>query len=131
MHEYFGHEKLKVYQEALAFINWVEKNTNQIPKTLAAKKHLDEASTSIALNIAEGNGKYTNKDKCKYFDISKGSTAECAGCLDILNAKGFKLNIDEGKRILRSIYSMLIGLNKSTSKNRIYEDITEYKSEKK
>jgi four helix bundle protein len=130
MHRHFGHEKLKVYQEALRFINWVEANTNHIAKTLAAKKHLDEASTSIVLNIAEGNGKYTNKDKCKYFDIAKGSTAECAGCLDILNAKGFKLDLDEGKNILRSIYSMLIGLNKSTSENRIYEDITEYKSEK-
>ena len=64
MNEFFGHEKLRVYQEALKFIEWVEKNTKKVPKTIAAKKHLDEASTSIVLNIAEGNGRYSNKDKC-------------------------------------------------------------------
>ena len=122
----FGHEKLKVYQEALSFIKWVEENTKDIPKTITSKKHLDEASTSIVLNIAEGNGRYTEKDKCRFFDISKGSILECAGCLDILKAKGFELNEEIGKRILRSIYSMLIGLIKSTSKNRIYEDLEVY-----
>ncbi|MFC2082289.1 four helix bundle protein [Bacteroidota bacterium] len=34
---------------------------------------MDRASDSIALNIAEGTGKYTSKDKAKYYDISRGS----------------------------------------------------------
>lgn len=32
------------------------------------KDQLDRASTSIPLNIAEGNGKYTPKDRCRFFD---------------------------------------------------------------
>ena len=130
MNLYFGHEKLIVYQEALKFIKWVEENSNHIPKSFAAKKHLDEASTSIVLNIAEGNGRYTNKDKCRFFDISKGSILECAGCLDILKAKKFELDEKSGKRILRNIYSMLIGLIKSTSEFRVYEDLIEYNNDK-
>ncbi len=122
----FGHEKLKVYKEALCFIKWVTINTNEIPKSIAAKKHLDESSTSILLNIAEGNGRYTNKDKCRFFDISKGSTLESAACIDILKIKGFELDEKEGKIILRNIYSMLIGLIKANSKNRLYEESTNY-----
>ena len=129
MKEYFGHEKLRVYKEALKFIEWVEEKTKEIPKTIAAKKHLDEASNSIILNIAEGNGRYTNKDKCRFFDISKGSILECAGCIDVLKAKGFDLDDKSGKIILKNVFSMLIGLIKSTSENRVYEDSAEYNSE--
>ena len=126
MDEYFGHEKLRVYKEALNFIEWIEKNTKEVPKTIAGKKHLDEASASIVLNIAEGNGRYTNKDKCKFFDISKGSTLECAGCIDLLKAKGFELDKNSGKTMLRNIFSILIGLIKSTSANRVYDESAEY-----
>ena len=126
MDEYFGHEKLRVYKEALKFIEWIENNTKEVPKTIAAKKHLDDASASIVLNIAEGNGRYTNKDKCKFFDISKGSTLECAGCIDLLKAKGFDLDESSGKAILKNIFSILIGLIKSTSANRVYEESAEY-----
>jgi four helix bundle protein len=44
-------------------------------------------STSIPLNIAEGNGKYAPKDRCRFFDIAHGSALECAAGLDILVAK--------------------------------------------
>jgi four helix bundle protein len=48
---------------------------------------IDRASTSIPLNIAEGNGKYTSMDRCHFFDNARGSTLECAACLDLLVAK--------------------------------------------
>ena len=51
------------------------------------KDQLDRASTSIPLNIAEGNGKYAPKDRCRFFDIAHGSALECAAGLDILVAK--------------------------------------------
>jgi four helix bundle protein len=31
-----------------------------------------EASTSIPLNIAEGNGKFTGADRCRFFDNARG-----------------------------------------------------------
>ena len=86
------------------------------------KDQLDRASTSIALNIAEGNGKYMPKDRCRFFDIAHGSTLECAAGLDILVAKA-KLTPDQirpGKERLQRIVRMLIGLIKRNS-TREYE----------
>jgi four helix bundle protein len=86
------------------------------------KDQLDRASTSIALNIAEANGKYAPKDRCRFFDIAHGSALECAAGLDILVAKA-KLAQDQvrpGKEILQRIVRMLMGLIKRNS-TRDYE----------
>src|SRR6266571_3398803 len=40
---------------------------------------LDRASTSVSLNIAEGNGKFTSPDRCRFFDNARGSALESAG----------------------------------------------------
>src|SRR5947207_6782236 len=42
------------------------------------------ASTSIPLNIAEGNGKFSAKDRARFFEMARGSALECAACLDVL-----------------------------------------------
>ena len=82
---FFDHEKLNVYQNSLDFIVWSNSLIKEIKNNTS--DHLERASDSIVLNIAEGNGKYTPRDRCKYFDISRGSALESAGCLDILFAK--------------------------------------------
>ena len=87
MKDYFDHEKLKVYQESIRLITWIDDNLNEMPKGLAVRGQLDRASTSIPLNIAEGNGKYTGPDRCRFFDTARGSALECAACLDVLVAK--------------------------------------------
>lgn len=123
---YFDHEKLKVYQLALKFNELAYNVCRRIPKS-DIRDQLDRASNSIVLNIAEGNGKYSKKDRCRYFDISMGSTLESAACLDILFVK--KIITEEeryrGKEILNDIVAMLIGLIKSNS-DRVYEDGFEY-----
>ncbi len=80
----FDHEKLSVYQEAIKFVAWADDLLEMIPKNLAVHSQLDRAATSIPLNIAEGNGKYTAPDRCRFFDIARGSAPECAACLDVL-----------------------------------------------
>jgi hypothetical protein len=42
------------------------------------------ASQSIPLNIAEGNGKTTDADRRRYFEIARGSALECAAIQDVL-----------------------------------------------
>ncbi len=122
----FDHEKLNVYQESIRFACWADELLHDIPKTLAVHNQLDRASTSIPLNIAEGNGKYTEADRCRFFDIARGSALECAACLDVLVAKNRIKQVDAGKMILARIVSMLVGLIRHTSAHRVYEHQADY-----
>ena len=111
---WFDHEKLKVYRASVEFAAWLSSLLERAPKPGGVKDQLDRASTSIPLNIAEGNGKYTIKDRCRFFDIARGSALECAAGLDVLVAKGILVEeqIEVGKDQLQQIVRMLIGLMK-------------------
>jgi four helix bundle protein len=114
---WFDHEKLEVYREAISFVAWVSTLLDTTGRVGDVKDQLDRASTSIPLNIAEGNGKFNPKDRCRFFDIAHGSALECAAGLDVLVAKR-KLAEDDirpGKEILRRIVRMLLGLIKRHS----------------
>ncbi len=112
MKAYFDHEKLDVYQEAIAFCGWVGEFLAVISAKAAAKDQLDRASTSIPLNIAEGNGKFSPRDRARFLEMARGSALECAACLDVLLVR--KLASEEqvvlSKERLARIVQMLIGL---------------------
>jgi four helix bundle protein len=114
---WFDHERLEVYQEAIALIAWLSAALDLAVRIGDVKDQLDRASTSIPLNIAEGNGKYALKDRCRFFDIAHGSALECAAGLDVLVAKA-KLTPEQirpGKERLQKIVRMLMGLIKRNS----------------
>ncbi len=129
MNVVFDHEKLAVYQESIRFVTWADGLLETIPKSLAVYDQLDRASTSIPLNIAEGNGKYTAPDRCRLFDIARGSALECAACLDVLVAKKKEVQAEQGKEMLARIVSMLVGLIRSTSSDRVHEEGAVYETE--
>ncbi len=120
----FDHEKLQVYQRALDFVEFAASVLEELAKRVAAHDQLERASTSIPLNIAEGNGKFTPADRCRFFDIARGSALECAAVLDVLCRKALitEQKADEGKQLLREIVSMLVGLICSNSTDRVYEE---------
>jgi four helix bundle protein len=127
MQVHFDHEKLRVYRDAIELVEWVTEFQRTLPKKSVADQ-LDRASTSVALNIAEGNGKFTPADRYRYFDNARGSALECAACLDVCVAKRL-VNADAiipGKQRLQAIVSMLVGLIRSNS-DRVYESrVVEY-----
>ena len=49
------------------------------------KEQLQRASSSIALNLAEGRGKATRKDQIRFFHIALGSLRESQGILILGN----------------------------------------------
>lgn len=130
MKTFFDHEKLKVYQEALRFYSWCEPILDRLPKSADVRDQLDRARTSVALNIPEGNGKFTPADRCRFFDISRGSALESAGCRDLIFIKKIisEGELEEGKTILKGIVSMLIGLIRNNSPGRLHEEPAEYRT---
>lgn len=117
MKTYFDHEKLDVYQEAIAFCGWIGELLSQISAKAAAKDHLDRASTSLPLNIAEGNGKFSTVDRARFLEIARGSALECAACLDVLAVRKLVAaeRILPAKERLVRIVNMLMGMLKRFS----------------
>jgi len=123
---FFDHEKLDVYQESISFIAWLTPILESVTKTGDVRDQLDRASTSIPLNIAEGNGRYSAKDRSRFLDTAYGSALECSASLDVLVAKKkLELSLAEsGKELLSRIVRMLMGLQLSLGQ-RNYKRETE------
>jgi len=109
----FGHEQLDVYRLAIDYVRWaysLAKPLNGADRH--ARDQLLRASQSIPLNIAEGNGKGTNADRRRFFEIARGSALECAAiqdCLIACQVIGAEQN-KQGKTMLGRIVSMLTKL---------------------
>jgi four helix bundle protein len=112
MKTYLDHEKLDVYQEAIAFCGWVGELLVAISAKAAVKDQLDRASTSIPLNIAEGNGKFSSRDRARFLEMARGSALECAACLDVLLVRKLasEKQVFSAKEQLARIVQMLVGL---------------------
>ena len=130
MKAYFDHEKLDVYRESIAFCGWAGELLGAITAKAAAKDQFDRASTSIPLNIAEGNGKIAEKDRARFLEIARGSALECAACLDVLLVRGL---VDEAtamaaKERLSRIVAMLMGMLRrfSSRPEFLREEAAEY-----
>lgn len=111
---YFDHEKLNVYQVSLTFNEWVGELLPSIEAKAAAKDQLDRAATSIPLNIAEGNGKFSKRDRARFFDIARGSALEAAASLDVLVSRKLMTSaqVISAKEQLVQVVNMLMGLLK-------------------
>src|SRR6266498_1449280 len=109
---YFNHEKLDVYQEAIDFCGWVGAFLGATAAKAAAKDQLDRASTSIPLNIAEGNGKFSARDRARFLEMARDSALECAACLDVLFVRKLasEQQVAGQKEKLTRIVQILIGL---------------------
>ena len=108
----FGHEKLDVYRAAIDYVGWAYRFCESLPGHRNAKDQLLRASQAIPLNIAEGNGKATEGDRRRYFEIARGSALECGAVQDVLQVCG-AITIEESevaKATLDRIVAMLTRL---------------------
>ena len=117
----FMFEKLEVYQKSVDFVDLILMTTEGFPKGYGfLSDQLNRASLSIAANLAEGNGRFTNADRKHFFTIARGSTQECVPLLEV--ARRRKLLDDEKHRILKEelevIAKMISGLIKGLDKRQ-------------
>jgi len=111
----FSHEKLRVYDKALASVASLAQHSALWDKRHAVVDHLLRASESIVVNIAEGARLRSTGTKQRMLDYALGSALECAACLDIAVLKQF-LPADQAygqKHRLCEVFKMLVGLRKS------------------
>ena len=80
----FAHEQLDVYRAAIEYVGWAYRYCQSLSGHRNAKDQLLRASQAIPLNIAEGNGKATDGDRRRYFEIARGSALECGAVQDVL-----------------------------------------------
>ncbi len=81
-------ENLEVYQKSVDLTEKVINLTDEFPKGYYfLTDQLNRASLSIATNIAEGNGRFTKKDRRNFFIIARGSVQECVPLLEIAKRK--------------------------------------------
>jgi four helix bundle protein len=84
----FPYQNLEVYKKAF--------NNNRkvyaylkVQRTLPSylKSQFGRSALSIMLNIAEGSGRLTSKDRKSFFVIARGSAFECASIAEFLRAE--------------------------------------------
>ena len=127
MKPHFNHEKLDAYQAALEFAAWAGELLEHLPTKLSVRDQLDRASTSAVLNLAEGNAKFSLRDRRRYFETAAGSALECAACLDVLLIRRYLTGeqVEAGKSKLQRVVLTVMGLIRSLDK-QLNEDTPLY-----
>ena len=85
-----NHKKLKCYELSLTVARSVPSITKTWPRgTSYLIDQLRRAVSSIALNIAEGNGRRLPKERQRFFSIARASATETSSIMDIAEALGY------------------------------------------
>ncbi len=118
----FSFEDLEVWQKAIDFAKLVidlseEISTNR--KHYRLIEQLEAASTSVALNIAEGKGRYSKKEFIQFLYIARGSLYETITLLIIFHKKNWidDTQLEEIKSFGDEIGKMLSSLINSIRKS--------------
>lgn len=82
-------EKLSVYKDAISFVNRIYSLTKNFPREelFGISSQLRRSALSIALNIAEGQGRKTKKDHKQFLFIARGSVNEVIAILTVCSAQ--------------------------------------------
>ena len=117
----FTFEKLLVYQKSIDFSDQICQTTQTFPCGFYfLVDQLNRAALSIAANIAEGNGRFTIRDKKNFFGIARGSVQECVPLLELAKRRGLippSVHL-QLKAPLEEIAKMLSGLINAQDKRQ-------------
>lgn len=107
----FDHDRLDAYNLARRLNVNVRALVDALPKGRSdLVDQLQRASASIALNIAEGSGEFTPKEKARFYRMAKRSATECVAILDLLQDLGLAADpqIQPPKGLLFRIVGLLV-----------------------
>jgi four helix bundle protein len=100
--------RFDAYRLALAFrahvVRWLPLKRSEL------SDQLDRASISVPLNIAEGAGRSTPRERARHYTIARGSAVECLACLDLLELELSAPPTDEARAIILRLLNVLTAL---------------------
>ena len=109
----FNFENLEVYKKMLDYIDLAYAITGRFPQfeKFELGKQFRKASTSIALNLGEGEGG-SPKEYLNFIRISKRSVQECLVCTTIAHRRQYisLAEAEDSRQRLTQIAKMLRGL---------------------
>lgn len=111
----FSFEELEVWQKAVEFAKMVIELTEKIDtdrKHYRLIEQLEAASSSVAMNIAEGKGRFSKKEFVQFLYIARGSLYETITLLIIFHKKNWinEIQLEEIKSFGDEIGKMLSSL---------------------
>ena len=116
----FAYENLEVWNKAVDFAVEVIDTVDEIStgrRHYRLLEQIEASSTSVAMNIAEGKGRFSKKEFSQYLYISRGSLYETMTLLEIFRRKKWipddRYSQIEGSG--KDIASMIKGLINSIS----------------
>lgn len=113
----FDFQTLDIYKKAKQFYIANKFLLNEIKLDKYVNDQLSRAAFSVPLNIAEGSGKFSKRDRRNYFIISRASLYECIAIIDILydeskiSTEIYQSLLKQGEDISRILYKMIQNMN--------------------
>ena len=108
----FHHEKLDVYWLAIAVAETFYSSESVSCLSNSVFRRLDELLTSMVLNIAEGNGRFSNADQTRFWGTSHESAVKLAARLDLCVIQGFlsQIEVEDWKVLLERVSFMTLSM---------------------
>lgn len=106
---YFLHESLDVYQRSLQVHELLDAIWTGDKMRSRRAKRIDELTTSLTVNIAEGNGRFSKLDHSKFLGIAEDAGTKLAAYVDLIERLSW-IEVDRVKSCLREVMAMLSGL---------------------
>ncbi len=111
MTEAYKFQKLRVYQMALEYIDATYELSNHLPESekYNLRTQLVRATTSIALNIAEGSTGQSDAEQHRFLGLALRSYLETIACWEIIERRGY-FQTDELNAIRNQGHQLFIKL---------------------
>jgi len=108
------HNKLKIWKEAMSLTKDVYIDTSKFPDSekYSLANQIRRSAVSVPSNIAEGAGRYSDKEFLQFLYIARGSLSELETQLILSADLGYLKNIKDYTRRMEGIRKMISGMIK-------------------